>query len=120
MQLQSYLPALVFLGLGLLIGLAFVFASRLLAPRRAMRAKVEPYECGLPSDFRHGFRFGISFYLVAILFLIFDLEVLLLFPTAVVLRDLGMHALVAIGVFIGLLGVAFLYEFKRGALSWRE
>ena len=85
-----------------------------------MRAKVEPYECGLPSDFRHGFRFGISFYLVAILFLIFDLEVILLLPAAVVLRDLGVHALVAIGVFIGLLGIAFLYEFKRGALSWRE
>jgi NADH-quinone oxidoreductase subunit A len=120
MQLQAYLPALVFLGIGLLIGLVLVHASRLLAPRRPVRAKVEPYECGLPSDFRYGFRFGISFYLVAILFLIFDIEVLLLFPTSVVLRELGMHALIAIGVFIGLLGIAFLYEYKRGALSWRE
>lgn len=120
MNLQAYLPALVFLGIGAVIGLIFVHASRLLAPRRAVRAKVEPYECGLPSNFRHGFRFGISFYMVAILFLIFDLEVLLLFPTAVMLREMGMHALVAIGIFIGLLFVAFLYEWKRGALSWRE
>jgi NADH-quinone oxidoreductase subunit A len=65
-------------------------------------------------------RFGISFYLVAILFIIFDLEVILLYPAAVVLRDLGMHALVAILIFVGLLGIAFLYEWRRGALEWRD
>jgi NADH-quinone oxidoreductase subunit A len=120
-MLRDYLPALVFVGLGAVVGLVFVSLNRWFGVRSRPRNRAvrEPYECGLPSEFRRGMRFGISFYLVAMLFIIFDLEVLLLFPTALVLRDLGLHALIAIGIFIGLLGVAFVYEWRRGAMDWK-
>jgi NADH-quinone oxidoreductase subunit A len=118
-MLQSYLPALVFVALGLTIGLVFVFAGGLLGPRRAIASKREPYECGLPSDVRSGFRFGISFYLIAMLFILFDIEVIFLYPVAVQLRAFGTFALIEIGVFIGLLAVAFVYVWRRGALEWR-
>lgn len=120
-MLRSYLPALVFLGLGGAVGAAFALANARFGRRTPRRAALaDPYECGLPSDFKRSMRFGISFYLVAMMFIIFDLEVILLFPAAVVLRDFGTHALVAIGLFIALLGVAFLYEWRRGALEWRD
>jgi NADH-quinone oxidoreductase subunit A len=119
--LQQYLPALVFVLLGLGIGALFVNIGRLLGPRRPSAVKAMSYESGMASSFIPGkIRFGISFYIVAMLFLIFDLEVLLLFPIAVVLRDFGMHGLVAVGIFIGLLGVAFVYEWARGALNWQD
>jgi NADH-quinone oxidoreductase subunit A len=116
--LRSYLPALVFVLLGAGLGALFAFANVKLGPTgpRA-RARREPYECGLPSERPRG-RFTVSFYLVALMFLIFDVELILLYPTAVVLRDLGVHALLAIVVFVGLLGVAFVYEWRRGALDW--
>ena len=121
-MLQSYLPAIVFVVLGLVVGLTFSLASRKLAPQRTPRRaqRASPYECGLPSDYQRGFRFGISFYLVGLLFILFDLEVILLVPTSIVLQDFGWHALGAIGLFIALLGVAFLYEWRRGSLDWRE
>jgi NADH-quinone oxidoreductase subunit A len=118
-MLQSYLPALVFVALGTVIGLVFTFAGRLLGPRRGIASKHEPYECGLPSDVRSGFRFGISFYLIAMLFILFDIEVIFLDPVAVQLREFGTFALIEIGVFIGLLAVAFVYVWRRGALEWR-
>ena len=123
-MLRSYLPALVFMALGAGIGVLFVFANsvlgRYLGVNRAPRAQADPYECGLPSDFRRDFRFGISFYLVAILFLIFDVEVILLFPVALQLEPYGVHALGAIGLFLILLGVAFVYDWRRGSLEWRD
>lgn len=120
-MLRSYLPALVFVALGAGIGLLFVFVNSWLGVRsRGRRRNTEPYESGMPSDFKRNFRFGISFYLVAILFLIFDLEVILLFPVALQLEAFGLHALGAIGVFLFLLGVAFVYEWRRGSLEWRD
>ncbi len=119
-MLASYAPVLVFLTLGLLVGLAFAMLNRWFGARRVERTAADPYESGMPGTFDRGLRFGISYYLVAMLFLIFDLEVVLLFPTAVVLRDFGVHALLAIGVFIALLVVAFVYEWRRGALEWTE
>lgn len=119
-MLRSYLPALVFVALGAGVGAGFAALNARLSPRRPTEVKSSPYECGLPSDFRRGFRFGVSFYLVAIMFIIFDLEIILLFPTAVVLRDIGTHALLAVGLFIFLLGVALVYEWRRGALEWRD
>jgi NADH-quinone oxidoreductase subunit A len=117
--LRSYLPALVFVVLGGGLGVAFVFANSWLGARAPRRPVTEdPYECGLPSEFRRSFRFGISFYLVAILFLIFDLEVILLLPVALQLEAFGVHALGAIGVFILFLTVAFVYEWRRGSLEW--
>ena len=120
-MIRSYLPALVFVGLGTLIGLAFAVLNSVVGPRRLRRqaATTDPYECGLPSEVKRNFRFGISFYLIAMLFIIFDIEVILLFPVAVQLASFGTFALIEIGVFIALLAVAFVYVWRRGALEWR-
>jgi NADH-quinone oxidoreductase subunit A len=119
--LRTYLPAIVFLGLGTIVGALFVTASSLLGPKRRTRPtryQAEPYESGMPSEVQQGFRFGISFYLIAMLFILFDIEVIFLFPIAVRLRDFGTFALIETGVFIGLLVVAFVYVWRRGALEW--
>ena len=118
-MLRSYLPAIVFLGLGTAVGLAFAFLNTLLGPRREVKSKQDPYECGLPSDVQEGFRFGISFYLIAMLFILFDIEVIFLYPVAVQLRAFGTFALAETIVFIVLLAVAFVYVWRRGALEWR-
>jgi NADH-quinone oxidoreductase subunit A len=117
--LNSYLPALVFIGLGALIGLAFAALNALFGPRRNIPNKQEPYECGLPSEVQQGFRFGISFYLIAMLFILFDIEVIFLYPVAIQLKAFGTFALIEIIVFIGLLMAAFVYVWRRGALEWR-
>ena len=118
-MLSSYLPAIVFVSLGTLVGVTFALLNRLFGPRRAVPHKTDPYECGLPSEVRHGFRFGISFYLIAMLFILFDIEVIFLYPVAVQLRAFGTFALVETVVFIALLFVAFIYVWRRGALNWR-
>ena len=117
--LESYLPALVFLALGIGVGVAFTMLNGLLGPKRPNKTKAEPYECGLPSDVRQSFRFGISFYLIAMLFILFDIEVVFLYPIAVQLQAFGMFALVETVVFISLLLVAFGYVWRRGALEWK-
>jgi NADH-quinone oxidoreductase subunit A len=117
--LRDYLPAIVFLILGGAVGLAFAVLNVLLGRRQPNRSKEEPYECGLPSEIQRGFRFGISFYLVAMLFILFDIEVIFLFPIAVVLRAFGTFALVETVVFVGLLTVALVYVWRRGALDWK-
>ena len=117
--LKSYLPALVFLILGIGVGVAFTFANSLLGPKRPGKVKSEPYESGLPSDVRKSFRFGVSFYLVAMLFILFDIEVVFLYPIAVQLEAIGTFALVETIVFIALLTIAFIYVWRRGALEWR-
>jgi NADH-quinone oxidoreductase subunit A len=120
-MIRSYLPALVFVGLGAILGLIFVSANSLLGPKRraAARSQADPYECGLPSDVQKNFRFGISFYLIAMLFILFDIEVIFLYPVALQLRAFGTFALVETIVFIALLFVAFIYVWRRGALDWR-
>ena len=118
-MLKSYLPALIFIFLGLATGGAFVFLNRVLGPSRPSKVKADPYECGLPSDVRQNFRFGISFYLVAMLFILFDIEVVFLYPVAVQLEAFGTFALVETIVFIVLLFVAFVYVGRRGALEWK-
>ena len=118
-MLKSYLPALVFLALGIGVGTAFTLLNGLLGPRRANKTKSEPYECGLPTEVTRTFRFGISFYMVAMLFILFDIEVVFLYPIAVELRAFGTFALFETGVFIALLVVAFVYVWRRGALEWR-
>jgi NADH-quinone oxidoreductase subunit A len=117
--LKSYLPALVFLLLGLGVGTAFTFANAALGPTRHNKAKTEPYESGLPSEVKKSFRFGISFYLIAMLFILFDIEVIFLYPVAIQLKAFGTFALVEIIVFISLLMAAFVYVWRRGALEWR-
>jgi NADH-quinone oxidoreductase subunit A len=117
--LSAYLPALVFLALGITVGVAFTLANGLLGPRRPNKTKSEPYECGLPSDVQKSFRFGISFYLIAMLFILFDIEVVFLYPIAVQLEEMGTAALVKVGIFVALLGVAFVHQWRRGALEWK-
>jgi NADH-quinone oxidoreductase subunit A len=116
--LKSYVPALVFLILGIGVGTAFTLLNGVLGPSRAGRVKQEPYECGLPSEVRRSFRFGISFYLIAMLFILFDIEVVFLYPVALQLKAFGVFALAETIVFVVLLLVAFVYVWRRGALEW--
>lgn len=118
-MLQAYLPAVVFMLAGAAIGIAFTFANRVLGPRRPSRVKAEAYESGVPSDFRLGRRFPVSYYLVAMMFLLFDVEVILLYPAAVVLGE-SRYVLAAIAFFIFVLGVALLYEWSRGVLDFDD
>ena len=118
-MLKSYLPALVFIALGAGVGGLFTYLNAVLGPRRPSKVKVEPYECGLPSEVTSSFRFGISFYLIAMLFILFDIEVVFLYPVAVGLKAFGTFALVETIVFIVLLFVAFVYVWRRGALEWK-
>ena len=120
-MLRTYLPAIVFLLLGGLVGATFsvlnMFTGRRRHPNRV--ARTTPYECGLPSEIQRGFRFGISFYLVAMLFILFDIEVIFLYPIAVQLRAFGTFALSETIVFVVLLMIAFVYVWRRGALEWK-
>ena len=118
-MLRSYLPAIVFLVLGGAVGGAFAALNSFIGPRRATPHKQDPYECGLPSEVKRGLRFGISFYLIAILFLLFDIEVVFLYPIAIELRAFGSFALFETIVFIVLLLAAFVYVWRRGALEWK-
>ena len=120
-MLRNYLPAIVFVLLGAGVGAVFAVLNTAFGPKRRdkIKSKADPYECGLPSEIKSGFRFGISFYLVAMLFILFDIEVLFLYPVAVQLKAFGTFALVETIVFVALLFVAFIYVWRRGALEWR-
>jgi NADH-quinone oxidoreductase subunit A len=118
-MLRSYLPAIVFLILGGAVGLLFGVLNLLVGHSRPNRSKLEPYECGLPSEVQRGFRFGISFYLIAMLFILFDIEVIFLYPIAVQLRSFGTFAMTETIVFVVLLMIAFVYVWRRGALAWK-
>ena len=120
-MLRSYLPAVVFLVLGATVGGVFTIVNSYIGPRRPakVRSKADPYECGLPSEVQRGFRFGISFYLIAMLFILFDIEVVFLYPVALQLEILGTFALVETVVFVALLLVAFVFVWRRGALEWK-
>jgi NADH-quinone oxidoreductase subunit A len=118
-MLRTYLPAIVFILLGAGVGALFGTLNMVIGKTRPNRSKADPYECGLPSEIRRGFRFGISFYLTAMLFILFDIEVIFLYPIAVQLRAFGPFAMSETIVFVALLMVAFLYVWRRGALEWR-
>ena len=119
-MLSAYLPVIVFAALGLITGTALALLNRFIGPSRRTKAKEDPYECGLPSDVSRTFRFGISFYMVAMLFILFDIEVVFLYPVGVLLK--GAHSvflLVEIGVFVFLLLLGLVYVWRRGALNWK-
>jgi len=120
-MLRTYLPAIVFVLLGAGVGAAFAVLNTFFGPKgkEKVKSKADPYECGLPSEVKQGFRFGISFYLVAMLFILFDIETIFLYPVAVQLRAFGTFALTETIVFVALLFVAFGYVWRRGALEWR-
>jgi NADH-quinone oxidoreductase subunit A len=126
-MLQQYLPVLVFATLGILVGGAFATLNLVLGPKRpkslkqsAAARQADPYECGLPSEVSSSFRFGVSFYLVAMLFILFDIEVVFLYPVATVFSAAdSLFVLVEVIIFVALLFVAFIYVWRKGALDWR-
>jgi NADH-quinone oxidoreductase subunit A len=119
--IRAYLPAIVFVVLGIGLGVVFATLNSVLGPKMRWRREStdEPYESGLPSEVKKSMRFGISFYLVAMLFILFDIETIFLYPVAVQLKAFGTFALAEISVFIVLLFVAFIYVWRRGALEWK-
>ncbi|MHB1948401.1 MAG: NADH-quinone oxidoreductase subunit A [Gammaproteobacteria bacterium] len=117
-MLQNYLPILMFLIIGGLLGMLVPFVGYLLGPRRPNPAKDSPYECGFPPFTDSRLPFDVRYYLVAILFIIFDLETAFLVPWAVVFRKIGWFGLIAMGIFLGILVIGFIYEWKKGALEW--
>ena len=117
-MLQNYLPILLFLGVALIIGLVLLFLGFLLGRGRKDAEKLAPYECGFDPFEDTRMKFDVRYYLVAILFIIFDLEIAFLFPWAVSLREIGMPGLIAMAVILAILVVGFIYEWRKGALEW--
>jgi NADH-quinone oxidoreductase subunit A len=116
--LLEYLPILIFLGIAAVISIGAVVASYIAAPQNPDPDKVSAYECGFDAfDDARG-RFDVRFYLVAILFIIFDLEVAFLFPWAVSFGEIGLYGFWSMVVFLGILTIGFIYEWKKGALEW--
>ncbi|MFT7235590.1 MAG: NADH-quinone oxidoreductase subunit A [Methylophagaceae bacterium] len=117
-MLAEYLPILIFVIIGVGFGVMPILAGFVLGPQRPDEEKRSPYECGFePFDDAH-MKFDVRFYLVAILFIIFDLEIAFLFPWAIVLDDVGVFGLLAMFLFLAILVVGFIYEWKKGALEW--
>jgi NADH-quinone oxidoreductase subunit A len=117
-SLDSYLPVLILLFLGVAFAAFSLVASKLLAPQRPTDAKELPYECGIVPTYEQPERFPVRFYLVAMIFVIFDIEIIFLFPWAVVYNQLGRFGLVEIIVFVAAVFVSFLYLIANGALDW--
>jgi NADH-quinone oxidoreductase subunit A len=121
-MLQDYFPILMFILVGLAVGVGPLVAgsvvSRLVGSHRPDAEKLSPYECGFEAFEDARMKFDVRYYLVAILFILFDLEIAFLFPWAVVLQELGMFGFLAMMVFLGILVVGFIYEWKKGALEW--
>jgi NADH-quinone oxidoreductase subunit A len=124
--LKSYLPILVFAVLGLGVGGALVMLNHVIGPRRsrgltqAEKRQGEPYESGIPVQPSHNMRFGVSFYLIAMLFILFDIEVVFLYPVGVIFKDAdSLFVLGEFVTFVVLLFVAFVYVWRKGALNWK-
>jgi NADH-quinone oxidoreductase subunit A len=116
--LIEYLPILIFFGIAAVMAIGMVVGSYFVAPQNPDADKVSAYECGFDAfDDARG-RFDVRFYLVAILFIIFDLEVAFLFPWAVSFKDIGLYGFWSMVVFLGILTIGFIYEWKKGALEW--
>jgi len=117
-MLENYLPVLVFMVVGIAIGGIMIALGFILSPYRPDSEKLSPYECGFEAFEDARMKFDVRYYLVAILFIIFDLEIAFLFPWAVVLTDIGMFGYIAMAIFLGILVIGFIYEWKKGALEW--
>jgi NADH-quinone oxidoreductase subunit A len=116
--LAEYLPTLLFLIVATGIGVALIVIGNVLGPKRPTAEKLSPYECGFPAFEDSRMRFDVRYYLIAILFIVFDLEIAFVFPWALVFRELGVFGLVEMGVFLALLVIGFAYVWKKGALEW--
>ena len=120
-MLSDYLPIVILAGLAFVFAAGSLSASALLRPRKPTPIKLMAYECGNdPVRLPHGERFSVKFYVVAMLFIIFDIETIFLFPWAVSFRQLGMFGLIEMAVFIGLVFVAYVYVWKKGGLDWSD
>jgi NADH-quinone oxidoreductase subunit A len=121
-MLESYFPILMFIVVGLLVGLVTVsiggVMSRVVGVHRPDAEKLSPYECGFEAFEDARMKFDVRYYLVAILFILFDLEIAFLFPWAVVLREIGLFGFMAMVLFLAILVVGFIYEWMKGALEW--
>ena len=117
-MLENYLPILIFMAIAVGLGAVLYIVGRVLAPHRPDEEKLSPYECGFEAFEDSRIKFDIRYYLVAILFIIFDLEIAFLFPWAVVLEQVGWFGFWAMMLFLGILVVGFIYEWKKGALEW--
>ncbi|GMQ89834.1 MAG: NADH-quinone oxidoreductase subunit A [Gammaproteobacteria bacterium] len=117
-MLANYLPILIFIAVALLMGGAIMLLGGILGPHNPDSEKLSPYECGFEAFEDSRMKFDVRYYLVAILFIIFDLEIAFLFPWAVVLEEIGLFGFFAMMLFLAILIVGFLYEWKKGALEW--
>src|SRR6185503_8115926 len=117
-MLGEYFPILLFLMVGLAIGVLPVVLGKLLGPHRPDPEKLSPYECGFEAFEDARMKFDVRYYLVAILFILFDLEIAFLFPWATVVNDIGLAGFISMMVFLGILVVGFVYEWMKGALEW--
>ncbi|CAG0988168.1 NADH-quinone oxidoreductase subunit A [Burkholderiales bacterium] len=117
-MLENYFPVLMFIAVGLAVGGSLLAVGRLVAPHRPDPRKNSPYECGFEAFEDARMKFDVRYYLVAILFILFDLEIAFLFPWAVVLPDIGFFGYAAMMIFLAILVVGFVYEWKKGALEW--
>ena len=117
-MLAEYLPILIFLAVAGALGVLLLALGYFFAPRRPDSEKLSPYECGFEAFEDSRMKFDVRYYLVAILFIVFDLEIAFLFPWAVALDSIGVVGLAAMGVFLLVLVVVFVYEWKKGALEW--
>lgn len=118
MNIENYLPVLLFILVGIGVGAAPMIIGRILGPHRPDPQKLSPYECGFEAFEDARMRFDVRYYLVAILFILFDLEIAFLFPWAVTLGEIGTVGFVSMMVFLTILVVGFVYEWSRGALDW--
>jgi NADH-quinone oxidoreductase subunit A len=116
--LDNYFPILMFILVGLAVGLGPLILGKLVSPHKPDAEKNSPYECGFEAFEDARMKFDVRYYLVAILFILFDLEIAFLFPWAVVLQDIGLFGFLAMMVFLFVLVVGFIYEWKKGALEW--
>lgn len=121
-MLENYLPVLIFIVVGLVVGVVMLVLGFgmgfMLGNNKPDAEKLSPYECGFEAFENARLKFDVRYYLVAILFIIFDLEIAFLFPWAVVLEKIGVFGFVAMAIFLGILVIGFIYEWKKGALEW--
>ncbi|MDQ2069129.1 NADH-quinone oxidoreductase subunit A [Natronospira bacteriovora] len=117
-MLENYIPILIFLGISTGLGVVLLLVGLILGPQNPDSEKNSPYECGFEAFEDTRMKFDVRYYLVAILFIIFDLEIAFLFPWAVALGDIGVFGFTAMMIFLAVLVVGFIYEWKKGALEW--
>ncbi len=117
-MLANYVPVLIFLLVAMIFGAAMLLVGRVMGPHKPDSEKLSPYECGFEAFEDSRMKFDVRYYLVAILFIIFDLEIAFLFPWAIALDSVGMFGFIAMMIFLGVLVIGFAYEWMKGALEW--